>query len=308
MDKVHTWIHQSHPVKHEEWKYTRIGGLFSKDYRFSTGVADEAITRKDLDAVRLPGFKDANELIFINGMLSLTLSDIRSSELVVLTLEEAASGEFRSIVSKNLGHSGHYLKDGINALNTAFLHGSAFIHVSKNLTVERPVYIYHIADARADNSFSQPRSLIHLDEHSTLDIVETFITIGEQESFSNHVIEVVVEKDARLGYYKIQNDQKDASQVSTTHIRQTGKSYTNSVVISLNGAMIRNNLNVIFEAEHCESHLYGLYCLNGQTHVDNHTNYTKVLLMEKPPVYSMGKSLYAKKKKKQTLTSRTKIF
>ena len=85
------------------------------------------------------------------------------------------------------------------------------------------------------------------------------------------MIEVVVEKDARLGYYKIQNDQKDASQVSTTHIRQTGKSYTNSVVISLNGAMIRNNLNVIFEAEHCESHLYGLYCLNGQTHVDNHT-------------------------------------
>jgi Fe-S cluster assembly protein SufD len=258
-------------VKHEEWKYTRIGGLFNKEYQFSTELTDDAISSKEIDTLRLPGFKNANELVFINGAFSLTLSDIRSSQLVVLPLEEAAAGEYKSIVSKNLGHSGHYLKDGINALNTAFLHEGAFVHVKKNLCVELPLYIYHIADSRSGNSFSQPRSLVYLDEHSTLDIVETFITLGEQESFTNHVTEIVVEKDARLGYYKIQNDHKDASQVSTIHIRQAGKSYTNSAVISLNGAIIRNNLNLVFEAEHCESHLYGLYCLNGQSHVDNHT-------------------------------------
>jgi Fe-S cluster assembly protein SufD len=258
-------------VKHEEWKYTRIGGLFNKEYQFSTELTDDAISSKEIDTLRLPGFKNANELVFINGAFSLTLSDIRSSQLVVLPLEEAAAGEYKSIVSKNLGHSGHYLKDGINALNTAFLHEGAFVHVKKNLCVELPLYICHIADSRSGNSFSQPRSLVYLDEHSTLDIVETFITLGEQESFTNHVTEIVVEKDARLGYYKIQNDHKDASQVSTIHIRQAGKSYTNSAVISLNGAIIRNNLNLVFEAEHCESHLYGLYCLNGQSHVDNHT-------------------------------------
>jgi Fe-S cluster assembly protein SufD len=43
------------------------------------------------------------------------------------------------------------------------------------------------------------------------------------------------------------------------------------VVISLNGGIVRNNLNVVLEAEHCEAHLYGLYFPAGQTHIDNHT-------------------------------------
>jgi Fe-S cluster assembly protein SufD len=43
------------------------------------------------------------------------------------------------------------------------------------------------------------------------------------------------------------------------------------VIISLNGDIVRNNLNIVFDAEYCESHLYGLYCLKGQTHIDNHT-------------------------------------
>ena len=44
-----------------------------------------------------------------------------------------------------------------------------------------------------------------------------------------------------------------------------------TVTISLNGGIVRNNLNVVLEAERCEAHLYGLYFQNGKTHIDNHT-------------------------------------
>src|SRR6185312_14529012 len=37
------------------------------------------------------------------------------------------------------------------------------------------------------------------------------------------------------------------------------------------GGLIRNNINIVMEAEGNEAHLYGLYLLNGNTHVDNHT-------------------------------------
>ena len=84
-------------------------------------------------------------------------------------------------------------------------------------------------------------------------------------------MESVAEEAARVEYYKIQNDQVQANQVSTTHIRQVGKCYTHTVTISLNGGMIRNNLNVLLEAPNCEAHLYGLYFQGGKTHVDNHT-------------------------------------
>ncbi len=257
--------------KHEEWKYTRIGGLFNKNYVFAAAAGVDSISDAALEAVRLPGHEEANVLFFINGIYSTTHSSVRSKALVVVPLEEAATGEYAGIVSANLGHSGKYLRDGINALNTAFVHGGVFVHVKKGQVPEHPVYIYHISDAGAANVFAQPRSLVHIAENAQLQMVETYSTIGASESFTNQVMEIVVEKDALLEFYKIQNDAATTNQVSTTHIRQTGKSYTHIVTISLNGGIVRNNLNVVLEAEYCEAHLYGLYFQGGQTHIDNHT-------------------------------------
>ena len=119
-------------------------------------------------------------------------------------------------------------------------------------------------------TFSPNRAVLcMLRKRHRFTLVETFATIGQGEGFTNQVMEIVVEKDARLEYYKIQNDA--GSQVSTTHIRQIGKSYSNTVTISLNGGIVRNNLNIVLDAEHCEAHLYGLYFQKGQNHVDNHT-------------------------------------
>ena len=256
--------------KNEEWKYTRIGGLFNKEYVFA-GTATTAFDAAKLDAIRLPGHEEANELVFVNGVFSFELSVIRSSSLQVLPLEEASRNEYADIVAANLGHSAKYLKDGINALNTAFLQGAIFIHVKRGMLTEHPVYIYHISDAGTSNILSQPRSLVHIAESAQVQMVESFFTLGVAESFTNQVMEIVVEKDALLEFYKIQNDAATTSQVSTTHIRQTGKSYTHVVTISLNGGIVRNNLNVVLEAAYSEAHLYGLYFQQGQTHIDNHT-------------------------------------
>ncbi len=132
-----------------------------------------------MDAFRLPGHEQANELVFINGIFSFALSTIRSTDqLMVMPLEEAAKNEYKEIVSKHLGHSSHYLKDGINALNTAFVQDGVFIHVKKGQITEHPVYIYNITDARSGNIFSQPRSLVHIGENAQVQMVETYSTIG----------------------------------------------------------------------------------------------------------------------------------
>ena len=257
-------------VKHEEWKYTRISSLFNKEYEFPVNQAT-LLSQKDVDAVRLPGHEHANELVFVNGKISLPLSKIISAELIVMPLEEAAANEYKDIVSVHFGHSANYLKDGINALNTAFVQGGVFIHVKRGKALKHPVYIYNITDARTNNILSQPRSLVHVSENARVQLIETYTTIGVEENFTNQVMEIVVEKDAVMEYYKIQNEFKHSSNVSTTHIRQVGKSYTHTVTISLDGGIVRNNLNVVLDAEHCESHLYGLYFQKGQSHIDNHT-------------------------------------
>jgi Fe-S cluster assembly protein SufD len=260
------------PVRHEEWKYTRISGLFNKEYQFPVNQITTSLTPEDLATVRLPGHEQANELVFVNGIFSFPLSTIRSpKQLLVMSLEEATTSEYNDIISKQLGHSGKYLKDGINALNTAFVNNGVFVHVKKEQIVEHPIYIYNITDARTANILAQPRSLVHVAGNAHVQLVETYSTFGLDESFTNQVTEIVVEEDARMEYYKIQNDASHSNQVSTTHIRQVGKSYIHTVTVSLDGGIVRNNLNVVLDAEHCEAHLYGLYLQNGQSHIDNHT-------------------------------------
>lgn len=258
-------------VKNEEWKYTRISSVFNKEYAFNAENLSSNISQNDLDSIRFPGYEDANELVFVNGLYSSGLSTIRSENLTVISLEEATKNEYRELVLQHLGHSSKYIKDGLNALNTAFAAEGIFIHVKKGNIVEHPVYIYNIVDAGTNNILSQPRMLIYVGQNAQVIFAETYATIGKSESFINQVTEVVVEQDALLEYYRIQNDASHANQVNTTHIRQIGKSLVNTVTVSLDGGIVRNNLNIAMEAEYSESHFYGLYFLKGHTHVDNHT-------------------------------------
>lgn len=258
-------------VKNEEWKYTRISGLFTKEYAFNPESVSASLTAEDVAAVRLPGHEDANELVFVNGVYSTSLSVVRSASLALLSLEEAAKAEYGEIVHQHLGHSSKYIGDGLHALNTAFLQDGIFIYIAKGKVVEHPVYLYNITDARTVNVLSQPRSLVYVGEHAQVQFAETYATLGPCESFTNGVIEITVEKDAVVDYYKIQNDAAHSNQVATTHIRQTGKSLVNTVTVSLSGGIVRNNLNIAMEAEYAESHFYGLYFLKGASHVDNHT-------------------------------------
>jgi Fe-S cluster assembly protein SufD len=258
-------------TKNEEWKYTRLAGLFNKEFHLPADPLTGSITMEDLKGIRLPGHELANELVFVNGFYSFHLSTIRSEGIQVIAMEEAATNDYREQVTQWLGDSSHYLKDGINALNTAFVFGAVFISIANGQCLEHPVYIYHITDARSVNILSQPRSLMFVNESAQVQVVENYFTLGPNESFTNQVMEIIVDNDARLEYYKIQNDGTNNSQVSTTHIRQIGKSFTHAVTISLNGGIVRNNLNVILDAKNCEAHLYGLYFHSGHSHIDNHT-------------------------------------
>jgi Fe-S cluster assembly protein SufD len=259
--------------KNEEWKYTSVSDLFKKEYHLTEDEVNTGISKSHLDEMRLPGFENANELVFANGKFVPELSTIRSSkeQLVILPLEEAANGIYKDLVKKHLGKSVLFINDAIHALNTSFIYGGVFIYAVKGQIIENPVYLYHISDATESHILSQPRSLVFTDRSSKLQLVERYKTIGSMDSFTNEVVEIVVKDNAILEYYKIQNDGANGSHVGTTHIRQIGKSYAHTVVVSLDGGMIRNNTNIIMEAAGNEAHMYGLYLLKGNSHVDNHT-------------------------------------
>lgn len=261
--------------KTEEWKYTGVSSLFEQQYKdhHKPNAAGPAVTREEMDALRMPGYHKANEIVFVNGRFDAGLSSILSpeDEMTILPLKAAANGSYKEFVARYLNNSSDYVKDGVHALNGAFIDEGVFIHVHKGKKAQHPVYIYHLMDGRAEDVLAQPRNLIHVEENAAVQFTETYATLGTAASFCNEVLEMVVERNAFVEYYKIQNDVAQASQVSTTHITQVGQSHVHAVTVTLSGGIVRNNLNLILDAPGNETHLYGLYLLKGETHADNHT-------------------------------------
>lgn len=258
-------------AKHEEWRYTKIKQVFTD--QIIIGEKNTDATVAGLTQITIPGLEKANRVVFVNGWFQKDLSYLTdgNDRLVIKPLEQAAGDEDGDFVSAHLGHSQAYHPDGINALNAAFAAGGAYIQVKKGETLAQPIVVVSINETAAGFRFAQPRVLVNVGEGAAATLVQTYVNQGGGQSLTNEVVEVCVEKDAVFHYIKLQDEGDLSNHTGTTHIRQLGKCLTHAVTISLSGAVVRNNLNMIMEAEHGESHLYGLYLLKGNTLVDNHT-------------------------------------
>lgn len=254
--------------RNEEWKYTRLSSITNKNYALHTTAV--VPSEETLNNIRLQT-ECAAELFFVNGVFVKEISSFNNDSVIVSSLNEAAENEHKHYVEQHLNQSSKYMKDGMNALNAAFTANGLFVLIKKNKVVDKPVMIYHLTDITDDNVFVQPRSLFVVEENAQVQLVELYKNTGLHESFTNEVIEIAVQQNAKLEYYKMQDENENSHHVGTTHVQQVGKCFTHCVTVTLNGGTIRNNINMVLEAPNNEGHIYGLYMLNGKTHVDNHS-------------------------------------
>lgn len=255
-------------VRHEEWKYSNVSNLVKQAFDFNV---QSDFGTKDVEALEIPNLQ-GNILYFINGMYSAELSSIVSpeSQLQILNFGRAVK-EKPELLASYFAHYANYRDDAFTALNTAFAHDGVVVHVPEGKVVEEPIILRFITDSRSVNAASQPRNLIVVGKNAEVKMAESFRTIGDNGSFTNVVTEIVVEENANVQYYKVQNETEKAYHIGTTQVLQKDKSHFYAVTVTVNGGFVRNNLNIVLDGQYCESFMYGLYFPNGKQHVDNHT-------------------------------------
>lgn len=258
-------------AKNEEYKYTNLQKTLQKNFDFTSPSKKGDINAEDIRKELLPEL-DSNVLVFINGEFSAEFSSIVSPEDQLLIKDfKKASEENKEELETWFSKYADYQSDGFIALNTAFAENGSFIHIPDNKVVDIPIALFFFNDAQHEKSYNQPRNLFVAGKNSQATFLEVFNTIGDHASFTNIVSEIVVNENAHIDYYKIQNNKDTAFHVGTTQVWQARASTFSSFIFTLNGAVIRNNLNIAADGEGCETHMYGLYILHGKTHVDNHT-------------------------------------
>lgn len=255
-------------IKHEEWKYSNVRDLISVSYDFN---AESSIGLAELEDLKVPE-QEANILYFVNGRYNEQLSAIISpvDQITISSLADAYKNDPAKVASF-FNELTQNANDAFTALNTAFAQDGVFIHIPDNQSVEHPIILRFVSDAREKNVGSQPRNIISVGKSAHVKLAEAFRTLGDQRSFTNSVTEIHVAEEANVQYYKVQNESENAYHIGTTQVRMLDRSHFYAGTVTLNGKFTRNNLNIVLDGEHCDAHMYGLYFPDGTQHVDNHT-------------------------------------
>jgi Fe-S cluster assembly protein SufD len=118
---------------------------------------------------------------------------------------------------------------------------------------------------------SHPRNLIVVGTGGRATIVESYVGPGRDAYFTNAVTEIEGGPGAIVEHYKVQRESEAGFHVATVQARLDRDAGFDSYNVSLGGALTRNDINAVLDAEGVQCRLDGLYVASGRQHVDNHT-------------------------------------
>ncbi|RSK41739.1 Fe-S cluster assembly protein SufD [Mangrovimonas spongiae] len=254
--------------KDEAWKYTSLKSVLKHDYSLFP-KQETSIEYKDIKKYLIHDI-DSYKIIFVDGKYSSYLSETTHDGIDVCLMSAAlAKPKYRLVIENYFNKAA--TKDSLSSLNTAFSSEGAYIHISKNKLVEKPIQIVHFSTGNEAALMLQPRNLIVVDENSHVQIIERHQSLTNNPVLTNSVTEIFANKRAIVDYYKIQNDNQNASLIDNTFIKQKQESHASVHTFSFGGKLTRNNLNFYQNGERMDSTLKGITIIGDKQHVDHNT-------------------------------------
>jgi len=268
-EALKTFEEKGFPSKKEEaWKYTSLNSILKHDYSVFP-KQENALEYRDVKKYFIYDI-DTYKIVFIDGRYSSHLSETTHDGMDVCLMSAAISKPKYRLVIENYFNK-IAPKDSLNSLNTAFSNEGAFIHIPKNKLVEKPIQIIHFSTGNESALMLQPRNLIVVDENSHVQIIERHQSLTSNPVLTNSVTEVFASKRAIVDYYKVQNDNKNASLIDNTFVKQGRESHCSVHTFSFGGKLTRNNLNFYQHGERINSTLKGVTIIGDKQHVDHNT-------------------------------------
>jgi Fe-S cluster assembly protein SufD len=231
-------------TKEEYWKYTNLKTLQNTILQTPQTFAVKA--QKVL--------KNAVFFGFVNGLCKEWASDLPEGLVLHNILEEDA-------VANDLPYA-HFF----DALNSAYL--SAGVKICASKVIKTPVLLHHTQAGSAH--LASPRFEIVVEKNASLEVLMHFESLADaKENLSNVLSFVELGENARLKLTILQEE--NGFQIHSLNAKQAKNSHLQINVMSLDGQIVRNNLNIAVQGENCETHQYGLFVGKNKNLVDNHS-------------------------------------
>ncbi|MFQ5876991.1 MAG: Fe-S cluster assembly protein SufD [Acidobacteriota bacterium] len=258
-------------TRDEAWRCTSVAPITRHDYALAPGARADALTPEVFERLTFEPW-DCTHLVFVNGRFAPEASRIRAlpDGVTVGSLAEAIA-RHRDLVEPHLARYADFREHAFTALNTALLKDGAFVHVPRGKAVEDPIHVLFVSVADGRAVMSHPRNLIVVGDGGRATVLESYAGFARETYLTNAVTEIAVGRNAAVDHYLLQREGEAASHVGRVQCRLGRDATFSSHVVSLGGALIRNEVGAVLDAEGADCTLNGLYITHGSQHVDNHT-------------------------------------
>ena len=253
--------------KDEQYKYTYLEPYFNNGYTKSLTPRAIKFNITDLFHCDVPAL-DTYMVILLNGFYYNLQNPLKvlNGGIVVGSMRAAVT-EYPELIKKYFAKEAAE-DDALVALNTALYQDGIFIYAPKGAVLDKPIQVINLL-LSDEELMVQHRNLIILEPNSKVDIVICDHTLSAHKFLTNSVTEAEVGENAKLDYFKVQNEHNDSVQISHTFVHQEANSTVQSSCITLHGGLVRNNLNVKLDGEGSDCNAIGLCLTDEKQHVDN---------------------------------------
>jgi FeS assembly protein SufD len=254
----------------EAWKYTDLRSRLTEALPLAreTGVAvTEAEVKKTFGAeiADLRSYR----LVIVEGEMRADLSDLaglKAAGAEIVSITEALQKPPRWL-KDSLGKINSQDRDPVVALNLALMSGGVGLHLGKGVILDRPVHLMHL-DGGSEPASVITRSVVLLEEGASLDLLESYASLGAAQLQRNAVTEVEVGNRASLNHVKFQRESEAAFHLVSWLVKLGTDANYKAFQFSTGAALSRSQIYAAFTGEGSSLDVSGALLMRGHQHCD----------------------------------------
>ena len=254
--------------KNEDYKYTDLRSVFQNDFSLVPRYVEQNIDLHEVFRCDVPQL-DSHVILLINGWYygrNRRMGEFPDG-VICCGLHHAANNH-AEIVQKYYNEIAGESDDPMANLNTSLAKDGLFFYVPDNVTIEDPVQVINLLYAK-ENTLAVQRNMFIMGKNSEAKIVFCDHTLNDNYYILNNLSECHIDRDARFGFYAIQNQHNGAVNITNFFGKLDANAQLDSNVVTLNGGIVRNNVKVVLAGEHAHANINGLILADEKQHVDN---------------------------------------
>ena len=259
------WLHASWPTrKTEHWKYTPLLALQKDGFKHWAQPAGD--WHKAVEFIEL----DATRLVFVNGVFDAASSSTLPDGVVHF---RDATDAARAVIQQHLGKVVDAERHLFATLSNAWVADGVLVHVSRNQTLEKPIYIVHVSTPGVEPAIANQRVLVVLDESARAEVIEHYVsTDATQNGFVNSLSEIVVGDNAELQHYRLNLEEENLLHLGGVHVNLLRNARLRGFTLAQGSRLKRIDYQVNHRGAGADLNLQGIYLPRNNQMVDYHTN------------------------------------